>query len=891
MRTRHYYIIFVLGSLMIGAYLNSFAFPVRELYFTDFEDRAASPGGMALDDMAFSLISDPEGRGILSIQGQSGKLHRGPIVTIPAGNRGRGVRLTLAARKPSGSMRIRLRISKSGVDTSEVECTVRNTYADRWCQVGLELELKTDEETQARVDFEAGEVDDIRLSLIEAAANSHYGDNITLDYDRDLRLRKIERKDGTSVAGIVYGDTVVASGECFGEFSARFESTSREYKDCVLEWGGMECAVSEDGKKMTMSGAAVLKRICAQIGVKVEYEVVNAHVIKKTIGLTHLRGPNLLHSLESRLSGEPSVDSFWSWRVGNHTQDAWLAHYEDWPLGEDFPAVGYRPGDLTVGLLTDNGADNGWSRVYRAWENDPQTGAVSGTVQQRNVADKELFGVFPSSNSVAMKFGCFYYQDENRVEPYHPLFPGQCVPKTLFIFVDEGIDSTRKLRLACQTRLAEGKGFQGSTVEKILFADQQMLTGTFDHYTLETYVHPSRGYQMIYFRDAFWQTGAMYHQQVAEDVWNIMLQSMDRKKGGISCNQRPYTWYPGIPGGHTEANLMHLIMAYINHVRYGTVIDPEYLDLNLEWIRKTFTRPGEESFGQYWTVSAGWFDVLALSEPALFAHMQGKYMVALRCARLLGANIEEGEIGAAEQVYRDFYDSELGYMVFGKGGRMVRNGEKPDFEILLSPTVLMGEFLSLWLFDRPVLTDEMVHNTLDKIDEVCGKRWAEGYAQPNIIRSDGTRFTQENKMYAEQLYWQPGIYHNGGSWLLYEYLAYAVGQLHGWMPKYVGKSALHRMAMRLELEISEKDQPVSHEFLPMTEQGINTPGSVWDGTDDTGVSGPPGSFVFGWNTFILIANELVGLRRPEDPFILDRGSRAVNSISGKRSSPVTKCKQ
>ena len=129
-------------------------------------------------------------------------------------------------------------------------------------------------------------------------------------------------------------------------------------------------------------------------------------------------------------------------------------------------------------------------------------------------------------------------------------------------------------------------------------------------------------------------------------------------------------------------------------------------------------------------------------------------------------------------------------------------------------------------------------------------------------------------MFAAVLWWEPGIYHNGGSWLLYEDLAYVAGLKHGWQPKYLGQSALERMHKRLSLEFSEALEPVSHEYLPLT-RAIDTPGSVWDGSSDEGVPGPPGSKVFGWNAFVLIANEVAGLRQAQDPIVVghQRGQR------------------
>ena len=305
---------------------------------------------------------------------------------------------------------------------------------------------------------------------------------------------------------------------------------------------------------------------------------------------------------------------------------------------------------------------------------------------------------------------------------------------------------------------------KGLLLKKILFADQEMLCGNYDHTTMEAYTHPSLGYQMIYERDAFWQAAAMYDEKVAVETLNHTMRAQG-PEGQLSCNIRPYTWNGGMPGGYTDANVKNVIWAYINYKRYGVKPDIEQIELAIDWMKKTSTKPDQP--GIYKTVSAGWFDVFAFAEPAHVAHMQGQYMTALRCAKALGAtNVTDEEVHLAMESYRQFYDEKLGYIPFARNCKMRRNNEsvETNFEILLSPTVLMGEFLSLWLFDESVLSDEAVVNTLDKLDDVCQKKWAGGYALPNIIRNDGTRYTQENKPYADALYWEPGIYHTGGSW-------------------------------------------------------------------------------------------------------------------------------
>ena len=440
------------------------------------------------------------------------------------------------------------------------------------------------------------------------------------------------------------------------------------------------------------------------------------------------------------------------------------------------------------------------------------------------------------------------------MEAYTPLDYRAKSKKTLFIFA-EPLQSQRDLKIACQVRMSEGQGFEGTMAEKILYADTQMLTWIDEPGSLMAYLVPSLGYQMLYQRDAFWMAASLLDKRIAEDTWTLVKHTQD-ESGGVCCHYIPYRWHEGMPGGETDANIHWIIWAYINKMRYGTIPDTNVLSKNLQFIRKTFCKgkPGE-----YWSLSAGWFDVFDLKGHRVkFAHMQGEFAVMLRCAKELGLDVSGSEIDSAVAGYRNCYDPNQGYIPFGTA---------PQFKNMLSSTTLLPEFMSLWLFDEPMLSDEAVANTLDSIDRVWNKKRAGGYAVPNIIRSDGQFQTKENKTFAESLWWELGIYHNGGSWLLYEYLAYVAGNRHGWKPKYVGTSALERMNKRLELEFSEELEPVSHEFIPLT-KAIDTPGSVWDGSSDARVPGPPGSKVFGWNSFVIIANEVAGIRHPKDPIVI-----------------------
>ena len=53
-------------------------------------------------------------------------------------------------------------------------------------------------------------------------------------------------------------------------------------------------------------------------------------------------------------------------------------------------------GDTAVCLISDTGVHNVWSRMYRTCENNLVTSKTKHIKVQRDAADHELFGVFPS---------------------------------------------------------------------------------------------------------------------------------------------------------------------------------------------------------------------------------------------------------------------------------------------------------------------------------------------------------------------------------------------------------------------------------------------------------------------------------------------------------------
>ena len=92
-----------------------------------------------------------------------------------------------------------------------------------------------------------------------------------------------------------------------------------------------------------------------------------------------------------------------------------------------------------------------------------------------------------------------------------------------------------------------------------------------------------------------------------------------------------------------------------------------------------------------------------------------------------------------------------------------------------------------------------------------------------------------------------GVYYNGGSWMRAEYCAYVVGQRHGW------DKATKLMEKRVWAEINlNPEWPYSKEFIS----------TKWTTTETWW----PSTRGLCWNVFILMANEVAGLRKPDfDP--------------------------
>jgi hypothetical protein len=450
-----------------------------------------------------------------------------------------------------------------------------------------------------------------------------------------------------------------------------------------------------------------------------------------------------------------------------------------------------------------------------------------------------------------------------RSEPYHRLEMGHPAEKTVFVFADEKVpDTVRGHRLASQLYLADALGFKGGETEKAVYADLMMLCWIAGPESLRPICAPSIWYSAageMYLRDSFFALNGIHNRELNESVFNVWAENQG-PDGAINTLVEPNL--ANVERKSNDSTPLWLMWAFLNRRRFGTELPMEKVRKAAEYCLRTYD-PRRE--GLCWAQFVmGQLDVIRYPEgTSTICENQGMLAVTARVIKELqipgvSATISGEYLGKAEELYRSYYDSARKFM------RPAR-----DIADAVGFAEIFPEYLSLWLFSRKILSDEMVVNHLDRIPTMmprkdCPHPEAGGALRPIFIGlPEGGR--SEDWSYFNQS-WHPmvsdsfaasyanhgmdGIYYNGGSWMRIEVCGYVSGKLHGW------SGATKAIANRLWAELNlSSDFPTSQEYL------------ATDGAH------PFFGYhrVFAWNSFVLQALEQAGLRNPEmDPDYLAR---------------------
>lgn len=437
----------------------------------------------------------------------------------------------------------------------------------------------------------------------------------------------------------------------------------------------------------------------------------------------------------------------------------------------------------------------------------------------------------------------------SRSMPYHRLEMDRQVQRTSFIFADDKVQDTRRgYRIASQIHLADGLGFRGGEVEKILYADLMMLCWNAGPESFRPMVAPSIWYSAageMYMRDSFFALNGIHNRELNEAVFSLWGENQGTD-GAINTLVEPGV--ANVERKSNDSTPLWLIWALLNRRRFSTKLPLEKLRKAARYCLRTYDSAGN---GTCWAQFVmGQLDVISYPQGTTsLCENQGVLAVLLRLIKELeipevGSTISEEHINKAEENYRGYYDPARKFL-------------RPHRDITeaIGFAELFPEYLSLWLFNRKLLTDEMVVNHLDRIPVLlprqdCPFPEAGGAVRPILIglgNDGGWRYFTERwhpmvsdsfaRSYSQS--GMDGIYYNGGSWMRLEVCGYVTGMLHGW------EKAKKAIANRLWAEINiAPDYPTSQEYL------ATDPAHPFFGYHR----------VFAWNSFVLQALEIAGLR-------------------------------
>ena len=445
---------------------------------------------------------------------------------------------------------------------------------------------------------------------------------------------------------------------------------------------------------------------------------------------------------------------------------------------------------------------------------------------------------------------------ETARKPYHRLEMDRPAEKTVLVFADENVpDTARDYRLASQIHLANGLGFKGGEVEKILYADLMMLCWNADTEDFRPMLAPSIWYSAageMYLRDSFFALNGIHNRELNEGVFNLWAENQG-EDGAINTLVEPNM--ANLERKSNDSTPLWLFWALLNRKRFATKLPMEKVRKAAEYCLRTYD---PHHNGICWAKFVmGQLDVISYPEGTSdICENQGLLAVLLRVIKNLdipevSASISENRLLAAEEAYRSYYDPVQKFM---KPARHISDA--------IGFADLFPEYLSLWLFNRKILTDEMVVHHLDRIPLMMPRQDSPfpetgGTVRPIFIglSKEGTGwsyFTEKwhpmvSDSYAASYEQRAmdGIYYNGGSWMRIEICGYVTGMLHGW------DKANKAIANRLWAEVNvAPEYPTSQEYLA------------------TDAAHPFFGYhrVFAWNSFVLQALELAKLRTADmDP--------------------------
>lgn len=328
------------------------------------------------------------------------------------------------------------------------------------------------------------------------------------------------------------------------------------------------------------------------------------------------------------------------------------------------------------------------------------------------------------------------------------------------------------------------------------------------------WVIPSNHYSQYYFsRDSYWALAAAKDKQLL----NIAARRFheDQKgnpDGHIATALYRNGSYPENRDRDDESTMMDVLREW-ERKQTGETPDKESLSLSYKFITshikngryvttgETRSGPpfqGDDEIGTYHY----WADTYrpagkAVATPEVIAYNQGLLCVVLRCLQEMGVPVDPRLPQRAETVYANMTNTEDGISL-----------PQRENSSVMDVSALVGEALSLYYFDRPLLSDQHVAATIEQLAKVFyPDRKFLGF---KVISDYYGEYRPQSEYSGSSDNWK-GNYQRGGSWFLYDELALYAGIRHN-IPGLV-KFFIQRMQSEVRFSKS------SHEFIRTSHEG------------------------------------------------------------------------
>ncbi len=178
-----------------------------------------------------------------------------------------------------------------------------------------------------------------------------------------------------------------------------------------------------------------------------------------------------------------------------------------------------------------------------------------------------------------------FSEHQPQSEPYNLLPLGEKVEKTTYIFV-EPWKSHQQFMISSQSRLAEAKGFQGSQIEKMLYANFNMLTWITDTRDFTPFNVPNMNYAPdMYNRDSFFATVSTYNKVLNLSIWEQWGKTQT-PEGGIGTIITPFMG--SVEAKDNEATIQWLMWAMLNKRRFGVTLPQDKIQKAVDYVLNEF---------------------------------------------------------------------------------------------------------------------------------------------------------------------------------------------------------------------------------------------------------------------------------------------------------------